>query len=248
MCANEREELLRPGLSGGGGGKPFDWAATPTAGAAFANAGAAVIGFCAVLTVLTFATFAAFTSTLALVFACVFGSDLGAPFGASLTGVVVFITGFFVDFTFAAGLTTGLTAAFLTTFEPGLPTAFTAGVFAALFGSSLDNDTFFVGTDLEPALTAVLTALLTAFLATTAPFIFEPALAFATRATAFAFTEAFTTGLDASLGLGLDGFLAAFATGFAAALIAGLAANLDFLICAFTACLLWEAAPWFARA
>ena len=42
----------------------------------------------------------------------------------------------------------------------------------------------------------------------------------------------------------LGAFLVALAAAPAAAFTAGLAAVLDFLICAFTACLLWEAAPW----
>ena len=247
MCANEREELLRPGLSGGGGGKPLDCGATPTAGATFAAVGAAAPNFCAAfattgLAVLT--ALAGFKGNLALAltcaFTCVFGSDFGALFGAGLTGVFVFITGFFVDFTFAAGLPTGLTAAFFTAFDAGLPAALTAGFLTAFFGEDfgeeLASGTFFVGDTLEAVFASDLAAGLVTFLAAAAPFTFIPALA-------LAFAAAVTAGLTTALALGLDGL-----SGFLATFAAGLAAVLDFLICAFTACLLWEAAPWYARA
>ena len=45
MCANAREELLRPGLSGGGGGRPLDVGAAPAWCAAGATTGTAALAF-----------------------------------------------------------------------------------------------------------------------------------------------------------------------------------------------------------
>ena len=46
ICAKERDELLRPGFNGAGGGKPFDAGAVwTTAGATATGTAAAAAGF-----------------------------------------------------------------------------------------------------------------------------------------------------------------------------------------------------------
>ena len=189
----------------------------------------------------------------------VFGSDFGVLFAASLTGVFVLIAGFSIFLAFEAGLAPALTAGFLIAVGAGLlaglATAFFAAVFAALGGFGLVRATFFAAS----------------FLVTSAAFVFVFIFALTGEIAAFAFAADLATGLVAGLvaGLATDlarglpaafeldlisvlealaGFLVALAAAPAAAFTAGLAAVLDFLICAFTACLLWEAAPWYARA
>ena len=185
----------------------------------------------------------------------VFGSDFGVLFAASLTGVFVLIAGFSIFLAFEAGLAPALTAGFFSAVGAGLlaglATAFFAAVLAALGGFGLVRATFFAAS----------------FLVTTAAFVFVFIFALTGEIAAFALPADLATRLVAGLVAGLatdlarglpaaieldltsvlealGAFLVALAAAPAAAFTAGLAAVLDFLICAFTACLLWEAAPW----
>ena len=243
MCAKDREELLRPGLSGGGGGRPLDLGATEAAGAADANTGAVATGFCAGFKAPVLTAVAAFTATLALALPAAFSSDFGVLLVASLTGIFVLIAGFSIFLGVAAGLAPALTAGFLTAVGTGLPATLATAFFAALGGLGLVRAAFFAAS----------------FLVTTAAFVFVFIFALTGEIAAFALAADLATGLAAGLATGLTaafelglasvldalaGFLVALAAAPAAAFTAGLAAVLDFLICAFTACLLWEAAPW----
>ncbi len=238
MCAKAREELLRPGLRGGGGGKPLD------EGVALGKAatGATATGFWAALGA---ATTGVLVGVLAVVLADAFRSDFGALFAGALTGAVAaaftFCKGLAAETAFAAGLT----AAFLAAVGAGLLADFAAAVLVNFFGTGLATVTFLAATGLAAGFTA--------FLATTAAFGFD----FTGGASAFVFTTGLATNLGAGLPAGFADFLAGtagFFRAFAAALTgnfdalgaftADLAAVLDFLICAFTEGLLWEAAPW----
>ena len=66
MCANDREELRRPGLSGGGGGKPLDLGGTLTAAAAGATTGAVATNFCGALVAIVSTALAALAALAAL--------------------------------------------------------------------------------------------------------------------------------------------------------------------------------------
>ena len=187
MCAKDREELLRPGLSGGGGGRPLDLEATEAVGAADANTGAVATGFCAGFKAPVLTAVAAFTATLALALPAAFSSDFGVLLVASLTGIFVLIAGFSIFLAFAAGLAPALTAGFLSAVGVGLLATLATAFFAALGGLGLVRAAFFAAS----------------FLVTTAAFVFVFIFALTGEIAAFAFAADLATGLVAGLVAGL---------------------------------------------
>lgn len=229
IWAKARDELLRPGFKGGGGGKPLPEGVATTAGGAVAP--------CFFRGTAAGLTLVALTDACKLTWVKVLGSDFWAVFGTGWP--VVLTTGFAADVVggwtadFVAGfaLTIVFDTGLLIAFGAGLPTGFAAGLAIDFFDCGLSTCDFLT--------TAAFAAGLTGFLVATAGFAFAGLATLTARAglaaaAAFALTSGFRMPLDWAFGA---------AAGFLIGLTAALAVVLDFFVCAFTACLLWQTAP-----
>ncbi len=229
MWANARDELLRPGFKGGGGGSPFVEGAVRTTAATTGGNGASTF-FEAAAVGLTLAAFTgACTEALGKGMVTDLGTDFCATFVAGFMAVfaAVFATVFAAVFALTAVLGTGLLMAFGASLAEGLTIDFA--------GCGLATGDFLMLAVFAAGLTAL-------FVATTAALGLDLALttlatltAWTTFATGFAF--ALGAVLAAAFGCDLDATV-----GFFADLAAALTAVFDFFVCAFTSGLLWQTA------